>query len=280
MTSTSDSDHAAIFALPESRLRCLAPMALNPTTDKVLQLVEKTTGLPVIVQADASLRTLASIKIAQGTAPAHFLTYNPKVGTSVNYAICVQCGYALRIFQAPEADRYALGSTYRGKREAEKLVIEHLRDNKSLNRETRLQIATQLYDGLIRQLRSMPIGLRVDEWIHREYPEIADEQRALVGQQLQDSTTSLKPEVRQVTPDKVRNASVAMSAAVAAFWSRTWSDPLPLVPYTATGDLDRGKPLLKLLDDLPSDPSADKQLIGAWGGELGLSDWYEFLPHA
>ena len=270
---------AAMVSPLEARRVTLPPrMELTSTTNAVLQLVEKTTGLPVIVQADTSMRILAAIKIAQGTAPAHLLTYNPKVAANLNYAVCFQCGFALRIFQAPEADRYAVGSSYQGKKEAERLVNEHLRNDKGLNRDARLHIATQMYDGIIRQLRSMPIGLRVDEWLRTTYPDLAEEQKALTVQQLQENTSSLRPDVRRFTPDKVRNASVAMSAATAAYWSRTWSDPLPLVPYKSTGDLDRGLALLKRWDDLPGDPAADKQLIDAWGVDLGLNGWYEFLP--
>ena len=60
-------------------------MALHPVTEKVLKLVEETTGLPVIVRFDPAMTTLASVKIAQGSAPAHFLTYNPKVSLNLGF---------------------------------------------------------------------------------------------------------------------------------------------------------------------------------------------------
>ena len=40
----------------------------------------------------------------------------------------------------------------------------------SLPESARQQVASQLFDGLMIQLRSYPIGMRIDRWLHDEHP--------------------------------------------------------------------------------------------------------------
>jgi hypothetical protein len=59
-------------------------MNLPSTTQKVIGLVEVMTGVPVVVTPDPSLQTLAAVKIARHSAPAHIVTYNPLMGAGVD----------------------------------------------------------------------------------------------------------------------------------------------------------------------------------------------------
>src|SRR5271157_1194376 len=103
-------------------------MSLQQVTQDVLRAVEEATGRPVVVEPDPSLGTLlAKLTMARGSAAAHLVTYNPLAG-AVDYVVCFQCGFLLRMFNVPEADRFSLAGTWRGRREAEKLITEHLRN--------------------------------------------------------------------------------------------------------------------------------------------------------
>ena len=93
------------------------------------------------------------------------------------------------------------------------------------------QLLDQLFDGLMLQLRSIPLGLRVDSWIHREYLDLADLQREAAVRQLHDNQRSLAPDVRKIAPTKVFRSSVTMNAAFAAFWARTLKDPSLTLPF-------------------------------------------------
>jgi hypothetical protein len=181
---------------------------------------------------------------------------------------------------APAPERFDLAVSYRGNREAEKLALEHLRQDKSLSldREARKQLAGQLYEGLIRQLRSMPIGMRVDDWLRRDYPDLADEQRSVASRQLNENTKALQGEIRRLAPAKILTANAGMNAALAGYWSRAWGDPLLLSAYRATGFLEMGEALLRLWDEIPADPANDKRLIEAWANRLDLGGWYDFVP--
>ena len=137
----------------------------------------------------------------------------------------------------------------------------------------------QFFDGLIRQLRSIPVGLRVDSWLIREYPDLAEQQRTVINKQLAENLSALGPDVRDMAPDVILNANLGMNAAFALFWSRTWNEKPLSGPYMATGHLSVGESLLKLWDELNYQPVHDKDLIEAWGDHLGMAGWFEFVPY-
>lgn len=255
-------------------------MTLQQTTQDVLKSVEEATGRPVVIQPDPSLGTLlAKLTMARGSAAAHLVTYNPLAG-AVDYVICFQCGFLLRMFKIPEADRYSVAGSARGRKETEKLIADHLRKKAmSYPKEIQSKMVEQFFGGIIQQLRSVPIGLRIDSWLQQIAPGFADQQKKAIDRQLNDNAMSLRPDVRQLVPVKVYEANVGMSAAFALFWSRTWNDPLLSMPYKSSGDLATGQKLLKIFDEIPNDPANDKKLIDAWGSNLGLTGWYEFLPY-
>jgi hypothetical protein len=255
-------------------------MSLQQATEEVLRAVEEMTGRPVVVQPDPSLGTmLAKVTMARGSAPAHFVAYNPSAG-AVDYVICFQCGFLLRMFEVPETERFSLIGSWKGRKEAENLITEHLRKKAtSFPKELRPMMIGQFFDGIIQQLRSMPIGLRVDAWIQQKYPDLIEQQKKSIDRQLNDNTSSLRPDVRRMAPTKIIEANVGMNAAFATFWSRTWNDPLLNVPYKSSGHLAIGEKLLALWDEIPSDSANDKKLIDAWGNHVGLAGWYEFVRY-
>lgn len=129
------------------------------------------------------------------------------------------------------------------------------------------------------QLRSIPVGLRIDAWILRDYQELAPLQRSAVLRQLQDGQATLAPDVRKIAPTKVYKASVTINAAFALFWARTWNDPALTLPYKSAGYDKPGARLLSIFDQIPDAPTTDRQLVDAWASELSLSNWYEWVPY-
>jgi hypothetical protein len=179
------------------------------------------------------------------------------------------------VFQTPQPKRFDLAASWRGRTDAEKLISKQFRQ--SLGKSGISQIRDQMLNGLILQLRSVPIGLRVDSWLAGRYPELQGQQRAMISGQLSENMAALGPEVKCMTPTKIFEANAGMNAAFACFWSRMWEDSLFLQPYKTTGHGDLGEQLLKLWDEVPSDPSHDRELIENWGERLGLSPWFEFV---
>jgi hypothetical protein len=89
-------------------------MALREITRAVISLVEKTSGCPVVVSEDASLKTLAASRIARGANRIYSISFNPLAVREPDYLICYQCGFILRLFGIPAADRVDLAGRRRG----------------------------------------------------------------------------------------------------------------------------------------------------------------------
>jgi hypothetical protein len=82
-------------------------MMLSEDTQKIMGLVEQTTGKPVYLQPDPALPSLATVKAARGDAPAHLVTYKPNA-QGVDYALASQFGTLLRIYETPAEARHDL----------------------------------------------------------------------------------------------------------------------------------------------------------------------------
>lgn len=253
---------------------------MNRTTQRILERVHEVSGRPVVVQPDSAVRQ-AALKLARGSAPVHVVTYNPTLGAEADYAICFQCGFALRVFLAPESARFDLHTSSRGRTESETLSAQHFEKvGLAIPARVRSQLLAQFVDGLILQLRSMPIALRVDAWLRRDFPEFKEHQKSANARQLNENLTCLRPDVSKMTPPRILHTNIAMNAAFAAYWSRTWADPLMVVPYKTSANLADGQALLKLWDEISDDPANDRRLIEAWGHYLKLAGWYEVVPYA
>src|SRR6185369_7773888 len=98
-----------------------------------------------------------------------------------------------------------------------------------------------MVNGLLLQLRSAPIGLRIDEWIRADYPELHHQQNVAAEKQLADNMMALSPQVRKMAPPLIFNANAGMNAAFATFWAKKLEDPRQVVPYVSTGHAERGE---------------------------------------
>ncbi len=249
--------------------------------NEVLRSVEYATGTPVVVVADPTLKVIATIKAAGPSGPAHLLRVNPSAQAQADYLTVFQCGFILRMAALDPAEQYEVGSTPEGRKQTERLLRDHGRrpGAKEFPKAMRESVRDQFYDGLIRQLRSVPLGLRVDSWIISKYPSLADQQRAITLRQLRENLQALSPELRKIAPPKVYDGNGTMNAAFAAFWAKAWNDPVQASPFKAAGLLDRGQELVSIMDRVPTDPSHDRTLIEEWGNHLGLAGWFAFVPY-
>lgn len=252
---------------------------MTSAVEDARRAVEAASGKPVVLLPDPSLKLIARAVLARGDAPAHVVTFNPAQGEATDYHLVYQCGMMLRVFETPPADRFEVVSTDGGRQEAGELVAAHLkRGGLNLPEAARNQFRDQMYNGLVLQLRSMSVGLRVDGWVKAAYPTLADQQRKSAARQLSEYQAALSPQIKALAPEKVYRANLGMNAAFALYWSRELADPAPGVPYRLAGHSQTGEELLSLADSIPSDPPADRELIRAWGERLGIAGWYRFNP--
>jgi len=139
-------------------------MTLREVTRTVIKLVEDASGCSVVVSEDASVKTLVASRIARGANRIHTILYNPSIVKEPDYLICYQCGFILRLFGIPAADRVDLAGTTEGRQVVHRLLSAPDGPGKKLklSSESISALRDQLFDGLMTQLRSIPIGFRVD----------------------------------------------------------------------------------------------------------------------
>lgn len=254
-------------------------MTLGETTSQVMELVRDATGTPVEVVEDASLQTLAGVSTARPGVPFHVIRFNPRLGNP-DYVIAYQCGFLLRQAALPVDERWQFGISDTGLASVERLISGPggIGPKLGLPPLAAKPVANQLVSGLLVQLRSMPIGMRIDAWINADYPALRDLQSASMKSQCGDNTQALTPQVREMTPSTIWRASVALNAAYAAFAAATVHDDALMLPYEAIGFREEGQAIVDFLNEIPASPSDDRTLVDRVGKHLGISDWYQFLP--
>ena len=152
---------------------------LSPSTLAILQRVEELSGRPIEFRPDSSLNLRATLQMARHGAPAHLLRYRT-TNEPLDYWVAYQATYALRLFELPADERMDL----RGTGEAERQVEALLRAGQPLDatdREALPRYKEIVAHWALMNLRSFPIGLRIDQWLACEHPELREMQLAVTS---------------------------------------------------------------------------------------------------
>jgi len=251
---------------------------LRETTRELLAEVEQTTGFQAVVTEDRTLTMTSGVVMAAWDRPSHLIRIHPKVLVLVDYYVVYHCRTIQRFFENPPEERFLFGVGEKGRYHFRKMM-ERLPFAKRMGEAALTPLVTQLLTGFMTHLRSVPLGLRLDDWIFSEHPELVEMQRAAIQPQLQENNRTADDQYRRVCPPPVFDATMAINAALAQFWAEKWNQPELTVPYMASGHAGTGTKLLNCLHDIPDSGRTDRALIDAWGAELKVSDWYAWVPY-
>ena len=257
-------------------------MTLRQITREIIKLVETKSGIPVRVTQDPKLPTIATVRMARkGSVPTHLIIYKPNPGENPDYQICFECGFILRLFSNPPEKRFDLTDTSKGREEVEKLMMAlgGAAVRYRLKQAQIEELRSQYLNGLLVHLRSVPIGLRVSEWLTANYPEFEALEKEHVQKEISINRQAMKAEIKNITPPKVFHAAGSISAAYTLYWSDKYKKRDLFNPYRLEGFEKDAKKLLEIFEQTPDDPTSDQALIDAWGKHLGLTDWYTWLPY-
>ena len=253
-------------------------MELREATRKLIAEVERETGCSVVITRDATLTTLSGINMACSERPGHLIRIHPNAPAGADYYAVYYCRMILRLYENAPDERLILGYEEKGRYRVRKLIqrttVGKLLDAAALN-----GVCERLIGGLLTHLRSVPIGLRLDNWILTERPELAEMQKDAIQAQLQDNSRSAGQNVRNMVPAEVFDATMAINAAFAQYWAEKWNQPELALPYKASGSSAKGQELLAHFHDMPDSGRTDRTLIDAWGAALHIADWYVWVPY-
>ena len=248
-------------------------MSLLESTKFFLREAEHVSGRPVVVQEDPALPTLATNITARGAAPMHILKYRPVPNQRPDYHICYQCGFIIRLFENDPEHRFSMGLSPEGPKRME----SWLKEGPAMPQAVAAK--DHILGSLMIQLRTISVGLRIDELIWARYPELRDEQLASARLQMSDNIKGLVPAIRQAFPKKVVQANTAMNAAFALFWSEKLEDPTLRLPYQSVGAEGDGQELMKVFSSLGTGAPEDCNLVDTWADRLGLRGCYKWIRH-
>ena len=250
---------------------------LNQVSETVVQQVEDVSGSPVHVRANSNLDKMANMRIARAPESPHLVEFNPSAAPRPEYLICYQCGFILRLYQRSPEKQLTFGGTEAGRKAVSRLVSKE-KSLRKLPVSSRRQLTKQLFGGLMTQLRSVPIGLRVDDWIRDTYPELCDLQEDAARRQIDENEQAAAPKVQKMMPEKICNANLGINAAFADYWAGILEEPPLRTPYRAAGCIRIGQKLRKIWKDIPSTPDHDIELVDRWAEELDVTGWYTWIP--
>ena len=257
------------------------PLRLHEATQQIIHDVEVNSGYRVEVMADDQLGTLASVAIARGPLAMHVIRYNPNGNATVDYLIAFQCGFILRLFERASHERLSFASAAKGREETAKLLTAPggTAQLYGLKPEHVAILRDQLYDGLMSQLSSIPIGLRVDLWLLNHYPALKEQQHASMLAQIKQGIEVARPEIERMFPHKLFRANMAMNIAYAQFWTNMTGEPNHVKVYRNHRFYRDGQALLELMNTIPPEVLNDRQLVDAWAKHLGLDGWYSWMKY-
>jgi hypothetical protein len=255
-----------------------AVMMRNGSAAQVLAWVHERTGKPVRVEPDRALPPEAPAQLipARGGAPFHRIAIHPGVIQQPEYHVVFQAGLFLRRWAVPPALRRDFAERPKADETARRWMLDHPHARNVID-ATHPRLIRLLCSGLLRQLQTTPLGLRVDDWIRRDHPDLAPLQRKAIERQLNDNAAGLRPEVQRAMPGEALRASLGMNAAFALYWSRALDLPRLVIPYRTAGYEKVGIALLDAWDRIPSGPEADDDLVDAWADLLAVRDWYQWI---
>lgn len=247
---------------------------LRPDTLGILQRVETLSGRPVEFKPDSSLTLRATLQLARNGAPAHVLRYRP-ANEPLDYWVAYQAGYLLRLLELPPDERFDFAATGAAAGQVEELLTtgQPLNDG---DKASTPQFAQMTAHWAMMNLRSYAIGMRIDQWLANDHPELRDLQAAGVDAMQQENLLLLSKRIGSLS---IPVPLLAPVAAYALFADRLLGKAGYAIPYRAAGVLDLGAELLTISDSTSPDAVHDRDLVDAWAAAIGMTGWYAWIPY-
>ena len=245
-----------------------------PKTQERLDQIEALSGRPVRLLADDSLSVLATMVTARNDASYHILRYKPS-NEPLDYIVSYQAGFLLRFFETPKEERFDFVPGERGL----KTIREMLLATPGLmvaDREATLAFAQHIHHWALMTVRSLPVGMRIDEELYQARPELHEAQVESLAFQQQQNAIALSQRVGKFTTPPTL---LGPNSAYALFVDDLLGDSNYAAPYRAAGLEGEGRALLNLWRKVPADPRHDRELIDCWAEKLGMVGWYRWTPY-
>jgi hypothetical protein len=249
----------------------------NADTQHMIDLVERQTGYRVTVDVISGIYEHAQMISARPEAPAHFIRVNADYRQHADYIVAVQCSMLLVLWSgAANVPGMAFEKSkcdYLADKWAKTKPLADLpTDSAAAKAQARFYV-----EGLLKQLNSGPLEIRVANLIYASCPSLRDMQAELLNTQLRGISEAFSPKIKDRVPPEVFQKNVSMNAALALNWTRLSGSRLCLLPYESTGYIGVGQKLLDAVDSEPDQTSMNHmRTVDSWAGQLSLRSLYQW----
>jgi hypothetical protein len=249
------------------------PFRMPPYAHHLLERVEDLSGKPVYIQEVAGLGHDSEARCAQRDDPVHELLYRPEYREFALHFFVNACKKFLRVLEAPELERYLPASDSRRGLPPE----EHGDLARRIPPKYLEGASVLLQQGLVRQLTSFPVDLRVERELHRELREHREVQHAYLQRQVEDLEEHFSPAIAMWAPAATYAASTAMNVVLTEVACDLAEEDVPEYildcPHRSGGQRLRAQ--LDRIEE--SGLRGDRRVTDAWAGELNLANAYEWV---
>lgn len=247
---------------------------LRQVTKEILQEVESVSGKSIEFMRDEELPVLASLTMARNGAEFHLLRYKPS-NEPMDYFVAHQAGYILRLFQCEPNFRFDLSATGVGEETMASLLNSGVQSESFEN--SNFKAASQmLTQWCLMNLRSLPIGMRIDEWISTNHAELKDLQATGIALQHQQNINLLS---HKISGHYIPSILMGHISAYAMFADRLLNVEQFATPFAASGLKQAGFDLMEIWDQTTHTASSDCELVDAWATYSSIRNWYEWTTY-
>ena len=240
----------------------------------LLDRIGERTGRPLRSVAVAGLEFDSQLHVAHPGEAAHELVYRPECTRHYIHLLTNAAYKVLRFCTQRDAERLVpVGEIRRLRAENER----ELRQKIPTLPQPGLEVVSRfLYAGLIRQLTSFPVDLRVENEIRYSLRRHHRRQEEYLKTQVRDFLPTLSLDLKRVTPTAVYLPSTAMNIAFAEVCAQLLQTRPPTA-ITTHSSRSLAEELLHDLQTVHEDgATGDRLLTDTWAKRLGLRPSYRW----
>jgi hypothetical protein len=183
---------------------------LNLAVTDIVEQVERVSGKEIDFRPAPKLDVRARTKMARQRMARHVILFNPKEWPHLSHIIAHECARILRMLKIPPVERRVPASTPEALQAARSEVRP---EAEFLPADLRDKAVDMWIHGLVTQVTSQPIDVRIEEWISENYPGLGEEQRRSLRTETRTITASISPDVKRTAPPTVFRRSHALNYA-------------------------------------------------------------------
>jgi hypothetical protein len=207
------------------------------------------------------------------------LRVNPKYKAIADHAISQQLMRAIRFLNLPQLERQFPSTNSDSFEKAMTDVSEDMADilnTKQISLEKYAQMIRHLYQGIVVQVTSMPVDIRIEKDLKENMPQLQELQKKSLINQIQEGCKGFSLEILSVTPKKIYTCNALMNYA---FFKMIDQYIFPVESkyfevFEGIIDQEKGEEMLK--DALNPDLN-DFELMSLWTKKLEIDSWFKWV---